>query len=233
MKPLILIIEDDPDMRDYLCECLHEGGYQTVSVAYGESGLRLLSEKAPALVILDVMLAGALTGWEVCRQARLIAHTPILMVTSLAEQNYQAVGLNLGADDYVVKPISPRHLLARVQALLRRTGQVPTAVQVGPIYLDEAQHEVMVYDSPVNLTRIEFKLLGTLLRRPDRVFSRAELLEQVWDPSFDGVDRVVDVHLSNLRRKLGRARGMIRSVRGVGYLLTARSSMSSATHNSS
>lgn len=219
MKPLILVIEDDPDMRDYFCECLHAGGYQTVGVADGETGLRVLGEQAPALIILDVMLAGVLTGWEVCRQARATSKVPILMLTSLADQHHQTLGLTLGADDYVVKPIVPRHLLARVQALLRRTGYEQTALQVGPIHLDVAQHQVMVHGSLVVLTRIEFDLLHTLMRRPNRVFSRAELIQQVWDSSFNGVDRVVDVHLGGLRRKLGQAGAMIRTVRGVGYLL--------------
>lgn len=219
MQPLILVIEDDPDMRDYLAECLHDGGYRTLTAPDGASALRALAERRPALMVLDVMLAGPLTGWEVCQQARAISTVPILMLTSLADQADQTLGLNLGADDYIVKPVTPRHLLARVHALLRRTGQGADVIQAGPLTLDMGQRALRVYDQPVALTRLEFDLLAVLARKPNRVFTRGELLQLVWDPTFDGVDRVVDVHLSSLRRKLGPAGRMIRAVRGVGYQL--------------
>lgn len=217
MIPTILVVDDEFTIRDLLQGYLRKAGYEVITAVDGESALDLFAEKSPALVVLDVMLPGELDGWEVCRQLREISNTPILMLTSLVGDSNQVTGLELGADDYVTKPFSPRQVVARVKALLRRAGYSGQPIQRGPIQLDPVARTVEVAGRSVSLTGHEFSLLEMLLRNPGRAFSRAELLDRCWEPGFDGVDRVVDVHMAAVRRKLGSHKNMISTVRGLGY----------------
>jgi two-component system alkaline phosphatase synthesis response regulator PhoP len=217
MIPTILVVDDEFTIRDLLQGYLRKAGYEVITAVDGESALEIFAEKSPALVVLDVMLPGELDGWEVCRHLRETSNTPILMLTSLVGDSNQVTGLELGADDYVTKPFSPRQVVARVKALLRRAGYSGQPLQRGPIQLDPVARTVAVAGRPVSLTGHEFALLEMLLRNPGRAFSRAELLDRCWEPGFDGVDRVVDVHMAAVRRKLGSHKNMISTVRGLGY----------------
>jgi DNA-binding response OmpR family regulator len=213
----ILIVEDDYAIRDLLAKSLRPAGYTVVAAMDGVSALQAFEQHQPALVVLDLMLP-TVDGWEVCRQLRARSQVPILMLTALNQSQQEITGLDLGADDYVTKPFDPRNVLARIRALLRRAGQADLPITVGPLALDPAAHTVTVDDRPVALTPREFALLAELIRQPQRVFTRAQLLERCWEPGFDGVDRVVDVHISSLRRKLGHPE-LIVAVRGQGYRL--------------
>lgn len=217
MKPKILVVDDEFSIRDLLSGYLSKAGYEVIAVMDGEAALEAAALHKPALVVLDLLLPGELDGWEVCRALRARSNVPILMLTSLARDEQQVAGLELGADDYVTKPFSPRQVVARVKALLRRAGHPGLPLTRGPIQLDPISHSVHVNDQPVSLTGQEYALLEVFMRSPGRAFTRAELLDRCWEPGFDGVDRVIDVHLASLRRKLGTAGRLIVTVRGVGY----------------
>lgn len=222
MTPTILVVDDEFTIRDLLQGYLRKAGYQVITAVDGESALEIFTEKSPSLVVLDVMLPGELDGWEVCRHLRETSNTPILMLTSLVGDSNQVTGLELGADDYVTKPFSPRQVVARVKALLRRAGYSGQPLQRGAIQLDPVARTVEVDGRAVLLTGHEFALLEMLLRNPGRAFSRAELLDRCWEPGFEGVDRVVDVHMAAVRRKLGSHKNMIATVRGIGYRFDER-----------
>lgn len=215
MVPTILIVEDDYAIRDMLTIYLRQANYEVVAVADGAAALPAFEQHRPALVVLDLMLPD-MDGWEVCRELRTRSSVPILMLTSLSQDHQQIAGLDLGADDYVTKPFSPRQLIARIRALLRRAGYTDAPLTFGPVVLDPAARTVAVDDQPVALTPHEFALLEELIRHPRQTFTRSELLDRCWGPGFSGVDRVVDVHLSSLRRKLAQP-NLIVAVRGVGY----------------
>jgi DNA-binding response OmpR family regulator len=217
LKPKILVVDDEFSIRDLLSGYLSKAGYEVIAVMDGEAALEAAALHKPALVVLDLLLPGELDGWDVCRALRARSNVPILMLTSLARDDQQVAGLELGADDYVTKPFSPRQVVARVKALLRRAGHPGVPLTRGPIQLDPVSHSVRVDDRPVSLTGQEFALLEVFMRNPGRAFNRAELLDRCWEPGFDGVDRVIDVHLASLRRKLGAAGRLIVTVRGVGY----------------
>jgi DNA-binding response OmpR family regulator len=217
VKPKILVVDDEFSIRDLLSGYLRKAGYEVVAVMDGEAALEAATLHKPALVVLDLLLPGELDGWDVCRALRARSNIPILMLTSLARDDQQVAGLELGADDYVTKPFSPRQVVARVKALLRRVGHPGAPLARGAIQLDPVSHTVRVENQPVALTGQEYALLEAFLRNPGRVFTRAELLDRCWEPGFDGVDRVIDVHLASLRRKLGAQGRMIVTVRGVGY----------------
>lgn len=217
MKPKILVVDDEFSIRDLLSGYLSKAGYEVIAVMDGEAALEAAALHKPALVVLDLLLPGELDGWEVCRALRARSNVPILMLTSLARDDQQVAGLELGADDYVTKPFSPRQVVARVKALMRRAGHPGLPFTRGPIQLDPISHSVRVNDQPVSLTGQEYALLEAFMHNPGRAFTRAELLDRCWEPGFDGVDRVIDVHLASLRRKLGTAGRLIVTVRGVGY----------------
>lgn len=221
MTPTILVVDDEPNIRDLLAGYLTHAGYNVVAAADGETALSEAVRVRPALVVLDLMLPG-LDGWEVCRQLRRTSDVPILMLTARAGEPDRLAGLGLGADDYVTKPFSPREVVARVKAILRRAGYEGQPLRYGSLELDAVSRTVTLKGRPVGLTGQEFDLLHTLLRHPGRVFSRAELLDYCWGPDFAGVDRVVDVHLSSLRRKIEPDPAQpvyIQTVRGQGYRL--------------
>ncbi len=229
----ILIVDDESNLVELLAGYLSREGYEIATAADGVSALNRARQLAPDLIILDVMLPG-LDGIEVCRQIRRFSDAYILMLTARAEEIDTIIGLSVGADDYVTKPFSPREVVARVKALLRRPrvgGQDATSsagsapVHIGALVIDEDTHTAVLAGEPIALTAREFALLLTLARHPGRVFTRAQLLDEVWgDDYYD--DHVVDVHVGNLRKKLEDDPAhprYIETVRGVGYRLSHKS----------
>ena len=218
----ILIIEDEQDVIDLLSLHLRKAGGFTLSTATnGAAGLRQAREELPALIILDLMLP-KMPGLEICKVLKTdpaTQHIPILMLTAKAEEIDRIVGLEFGADDYVTKPFSPRELVLRVNAILRRgKGEVvEEKISIGQITLDPARHHVTVAGKAVRLTSVEFKLLSMLMRRQGRVQERDRLLNEVWGYESIIDTRTVDTHVRRLRKKLGKASGAIETVRGFGY----------------
>lgn len=223
MKPIILIVEDDPDVVRVARAYLEREGFAVAVEGDGEAGLLRARQESPALVVLDWMLPRA-SGLDVLRRLRSEGDVPVILLTARTEESDRVLGLELGADDYLVKPFSPRELVARVRAVLRRTearGEEAPELTVGPLRLDVPSRRARVDGDLLDLTTLEFDLLLAFARAPGRVFSRDELIERVWGPEHEGSDRVVDVHVSNLRQKLvaAGAEGLLRTVRGVGYAL--------------
>ncbi len=218
----ILVVEDERDLADLLTYNLKKNGFDAISARDGNAALAALRSGAPDLVILDLMLPGV-PGIEIARQIRTnprTAEIPILILTARADEADQLTGLAVGADDYVTKPFSMKVLLARVQALFRRKSgseAQESRLQLGPITADLAAHVVAVDGKDTKLTLTEFKLLTALLQAPSRVLSRSELINRVMGPGIIVTSRTIDVHVAALRRKLGQAGGMIRTIRGVGY----------------
>lgn len=218
IKANLLVIDDDPAVRDLLEESLQQAGYTPTLAPDGETGLTLFAERHFDLLILDVTLPG-LSGWEVLREVRAHSDLPVLMLTGHGHEADQLTGFGLGADDYVLKPFSVKQLLARILAILRRTGHnAHQQLKGGALTLDLTDQSAFSGDKPLSLTAREFALLEVLLRNPNRVFTRADLLSRCWAPGYDGVDRVVDVHLASLRRKLGREAKLVVTIRGTGYV---------------
>jgi DNA-binding response OmpR family regulator len=221
----VLIVEDDADVVRVARAYLERDGFEVAVESDGESGLRRALADPPALVVLDWMLP-RMSGLEVLRELRRERSTPVILLTARTDELDRVIGLEVGADDYVVKPFSPRELVARVRAVLRRSeGAIAErsdeVVEHGGLRLDVTRRLASVGGQELSLTTLEFDLLHALARAPGRVFGREDLIERVWGPDFDGVDRVVDVHVSNLRQKLAAvgAEGLLRTVRGVGYAL--------------
>ncbi|HYB70830.1 MAG TPA: response regulator [Candidatus Bathyarchaeia archaeon] len=224
-SPRILIVEDEPDIRDLLVFHLEREGYHVVRSRSGPEALRLARAGPPDLVLLDIMLP-EMDGLEVCRRLRQDPATrdlPIVMLTARGDEVDRVLGLELGADDYVVKPFSPRELIARIRAVLRRTRPAAPAapLAVGRLTIDPAAHTVTVDGGPVSLTRKEFDLLRALVEARGRVLSREFLLDTVWGYTAAGEieSRTVDVHVRRLRQKLGGEGARIGTVTGVGYRL--------------
>jgi len=224
LKGTVLLIEDDRDIVEVLRYNLAKEGFRVLEARDGERGIETVVRNRPDLVVLDLMLPGK-DGLEVCRRLRGQEDTrdlPILMLTAKSEEADVVVGLELGADDYMTKPFSPRELTARVRALLRRAGRTvhepgEARLEVHDLVLDATRHEVFTAGEPVQLTRSEFRLLWGLMQRPGRVFARDELVEKITAGESFIVDRNVDVHVSSLRKKLGDSGKVIVTVRGVGY----------------
>src|SRR5881392_844250 len=219
----ILIIEDETDVADLLSLNLRKAGFRVSTAADGANGLQKARDDRPDFIILDLMLP-KMSGLEVCRVLKgdtVTAHTPILMLTAKAEEIDRIVGLEFGADDYVTKPFSPREVVLRVRAILRRSEGKPDQehLSAGPIVIDPARHEVSVHGKHVDLTSLEFKLLRTLMQRRGRVQERDRLLNDVWGYESIIDTRTVDTHVRRLRKKLGKAANVIESVRGFGYRL--------------
>jgi DNA-binding response OmpR family regulator len=219
----ILVVDDEAPIVELVTGYLEREGYEVASAADGPGALERARSLQPDVVVLDVMLPG-LDGIEVCRQLRTFSDAYVLMLTARGEEIDRIIGLTVGADDYLVKPFSPRELVARVKALLRRprTGAQPGARVPDGIHVDEPRRTVWLDGTPVDLTALEFDLLAVLARQPGIVASRHSLLAQVWGDEFVADDHLVDVHVANLRRKLGddpTAPRFIETVRGVGYRL--------------
>ena len=221
-KEKILIIEDDRHISRLVKYNVEKAGYQAVVAGDGEEGLELLRQQLPDLIILDIMLPKK-DGFEVCRlirQDEKLKAVPVIMLTAKGEEVDRVVGLELGADDYVVKPFSPRELVLRIKAILRRhRGEEDTSgvITRGTLVIDVPRHKVTVGARAVELTPVEFRLLVTLIERAGRVQSRERLLSDVWDIHADVFTRTVDTHIKRLREKLGKAGNAIVTVRGLGY----------------
>ena len=217
----ILIIEDESDVADLLTLNLRKAGFRTSTAADGASGLQRAREDRPDFIVLDLMLP-KLSGLEVCKILKsdtATSHTPILMLTARAEEIDRIVGLEVGADDYVTKPFSPREVVLRIRAIFRRGEKADESLKAGPISIDPARHEVRINGKRVRLTSIEFKLLQKLMQRRGRVQDRDRLLNEVWGYESVIDTRTVDTHVRRLREKLGKAGDAIETVRGFGYRL--------------
>jgi two-component system response regulator BaeR len=219
----ILVIEDEKKIADLLKDYLFKAGFNVSCLNRGDEALDKVKSTAPALILLDLMLPG-MDGITVCREIRKFSDIPVIMVTAKVDEVDRLIGLELGADDYICKPFSPREVVARVKAVLRRArpGETPQRIIAGPIILDETTRQVTVQGTPINLTPSEFSLLNVLIAFPERVFSRNELLDKVQGYQFEGYDRTIDSHIKNLRRKIADIlpdKQVIQTIYGVGYKL--------------
>lgn len=222
-KSLIAVIEDERDIQDVIAYNLQREGYEVVTAERGDEGLALVQQKRPDLIILDLMLPG-LDGLSVCQSIRSDIATqeiPIIVLSAKSEEADVVIGLGLGADDYMPKPFSPRELLARVKAVLRRgvnnLQKSMDALVHENLRVDLLRHQVFLNDTELRLTATEFGLLTTLVEQPGRVFSREQLINRVLGETVVVIDRNVDVHIRSVRKKLGADSGLIETVRGVGY----------------
>ncbi|MBS11695.1 MAG: DNA-binding response regulator [Gemmatimonadetes bacterium] len=219
----ILVLEDEPDILGMVQYNLERAGFEVRTAEDGETGLELVRSESPSLLILDLMLPG-IDGLDVCKSLKSDAATkdlPVLMLTARKDEVDRILGFELGADDYVVKPFSPRELILRVRAILRRAGgeadETEADIQYGGLRISRTAHQVWIDEKPLALTATEFKLLTTLIDRKGRVQTREDLLDTVWGYEYAGYGRTVDTHVRRLREKLGPLSSMIETVRGVGY----------------
>tara|TARA_B100000029_G_scaffold58977_1_gene53172 strand:- start:70268 stop:70945 length:678 start_codon:yes stop_codon:yes gene_type:complete len=224
MKHTILVVDDEPDIVEIIRYNLEKSGYNVIVAVDGPIALNKARDESPDLIVLDLMLPG-LEGTDVCRILKQDERTraiPILMLTAKSEEIDRIIGLELGADDYVVKPFSPREINLRIRNILRRQeiSDDSGSVRVGPLAIDVEGHTVSLSGEAVSLTATEFKLLVILFQRRGRVQTREELLNVVWGYDYMGYGRTVDAHIKRLREKLGEANVMIETVRGVGYRFT-------------
>ncbi|MBM3148808.1 MAG: response regulator transcription factor [Chloroflexi bacterium] len=224
----ILLVDDEPKVCDLLKAYLIKDGYEVIIAADGRSALEQAERSKPDLIVLDLNLP-ELDGLEVCRSIRRNSDLPIIMLTARDDEVDKIVGLQIGADDYVTKPFSPRELAARVNAVLRRPREAARAkVQnvAGDLCLDTEKHEVFFRGQPLNLTPAEFKLLTVLTRNPGRVYTRLQLMDSAFGESYEGYERTMDAHIKNIRQKISKAApdsaNPLVTVRGVGYKLEAR-----------
>ena len=218
MSARLFIVEDEPELAALVADYARAAGYAPVVFGDGAEALAAIRAGAPALVVLDLMLPG-LDGLSVCRAVRAFSEVPIVMVTARVEEIDRLLGLEAGADDYLCKPFSPRELMARIKAILRRAG---SAAPARPISVDEAGQRISIHGRQLELTPTEFNILAGMARRPGQVFSRAQLLDLACQDSLDVNDRTVDSHIKNLRRKLAAAlpeADAIHSIYGLGYRL--------------
>ena len=222
-NPLIVVVEDEQAIQDVIAYNLRREGYEVLLAGHGKKGLALIQSKRPALVILDLMLPG-IDGLSICQQLRADAKTrsiPLMILSAKEEESDIVIGLSLGADDYLAKPFSPREMLARVKALLRRANNSRSVaddyIQVGPLAIDFSRFEAKLSGQPLKLTATEFKLLAELAGHPGRALTREHLLNRAVGDAVVVVDRNIDVHIRSVRKKLGDHAGMIETVRGLGY----------------
>jgi DNA-binding response OmpR family regulator len=230
MAQKILVVDDEQKMVKLVRAYLEGAGFQVVTASDGQQALTLFRHEQPDLIVLDLMLPG-IDGLDVARTVRRSSDVPIIMLTAKAEETDRLIGLELGADDYIVKPFSPRELVARVRAVLRRSARTtpdeptfaaPTLIRVGELSLDLGRREARLAGRPVQLTTIQFDLLAFLAHRPGQVFTRLQLLDAVQGQAFEGYERTIDAHIKNIRQALGddsRDPRYILTIRGVGYKL--------------
>jgi two-component system phosphate regulon response regulator PhoB/two-component system alkaline phosphatase synthesis response regulator PhoP len=224
MPPVIAALDDEADILELLKVSLKKAGYRFEGFQEADDLFRYLARERPSLILLDLMLPDT-DGLEVCRQIRRsesLAGIPVIMLTARGEESDKVVGLELGADDYVTKPFSVKELVARIHAVLRRPGgggQGGPRIAIGPLAIEPDKHEVLVHGERADLTATEFKVLQFLASRKGRVFSRDQILDFLWGTEKAVIDRTIDVHIRNLREKLGEAASLIKNVRGVGYKL--------------
>lgn len=221
-KPLILIVEDQPKLANLLREYLEQADYDTHIIDHGLEVITWVKENSPSLILLDIMLPGK-DGMEICKEIRSFSHVPVVMVTARIEEIDRLLGLELGADDYICKPFSPREVVARIKAILRRSNLAGEAAASSDLFtIDEERFSVTFHGKPLNLTVVEFRLLKKLLSSQGKVYSRSQLIDQLYDDHRIVNDRTVDTHVKNLRKKLeyvSPEANVIRSVYGVGYKL--------------
>jgi DNA-binding response OmpR family regulator len=222
MPNTILVVDDQSSVRQLLQEYLTEQGYQVSTAIDGQSAIYEARRNSPDLILLDIMMP-KMDGYQFLRQYRQERQTPVIIITAREEETDAVLGLELGADDYVVKPFRMRELLARIRAVLRRNEETPERfelLRVGEIVLDERTHSVNAQGAPVSLTPIEFALLAVLMRSPGRVYTRTDLVDLLSDSNFTGLDSTLNVHIRNLRSKIEPDPGnprYIETVFGVGY----------------
>lgn len=220
-NPRVVVVDDEAPIRELVRSYLLREGMEVFTAEDGPSAIAAVGRLDPDVVVLDLMLPG-LDGVEVCRQLRTFSDAYVVMLTARGEEVDRIVGLSIGADDYMVKPFSPRELVARVRALLRRPRSARSMAQTPGLAVDSAARQVSVDGRGIRLTNTEFALLEALARDPGVVFTRAQLLEMVWGSDFVGDDHVLDVHVGNLRRKLGDDSAtprFVETVRGIGFRL--------------
>jgi two-component system response regulator BaeR len=222
----ILIVEDEMKIARVLRDYLEKAGFRVSRLDRGDNVIPAVKQDSPDLILLDIMLPGK-DGMELCQEIRKFSNVPIIMLTAKVEELDRVLGLELGADDYICKPFSPREVVARIRTVLRRLSPPPITEQlvVGPISLDEKGHRVLIAGQELKLTPSEFGLLRVLLAHPNRVFSRGELSLQVQGYHFAGYDRTIDTHIKNLRKKLETllpGGEIIKTVYGIGYKLNDR-----------
>ncbi len=228
----MLVVDDEPELREMVRRYLEAEDFAVTEAGDGDAALELMKTTAPDLIVLDVTMPGR-DGFEILRELRRTTNVPVIMLTARTEEIDRVIGLTVGADDYITKPFSPREMVARIRAVLRRSQPDPAGADEPPplyfdgLFIDQAGREIRRNDEPVDLSTLEFDLLVALASSPGRVFSRAQLLEKVWGWDYYGVDRVVDVHIGNIRKQLGDDADdprFIGTVRGVGYKFIARPS---------
>ena len=224
----ILVVDDEPQIVEVVQDYLKQAGYRVLAARDGQTALTLARHERPDLIVLDLMLPGGMDGLEVCRRLRrdpALADVPIIMLTARIAEADRLIGLALGADDYVTKPFSPREVVARVRAVLRRAlghAESTSVVRIRDLAVDLANRSVTVAGEPVPLTPTEFDLLAVMARNPGRPFTRAQLMDLVYDVAYAGYDRAIDSHVKNLRRKIEpdpREPRYVLTVYGVGYKL--------------
>ena len=219
MTPKILVVDDDNALREMVGIVLTAAGFDPTYCPDGNQALAIFEAEQPDLVLLDVMLPGK-SGIAVCKDIRAVSGTPIIMLTAKSETNDVVLGLEAGADDYMVKPFEPSELTARIKARLRPITSSESRVSIGPLVLDVEGHQVLRDGQPVSLTPLEFNLLLTLAQKPKQVFTRELLLEQVWGYHYKADTRLVNVHVQRLRSKIEQDPDnptIIKTVRGIGY----------------
>ena len=224
MNCKILVVDDDKRTADLIRLYLERDGYRVLLAHDGRAALEAARGRGPDLIVLDLMLP-QVDGLDVCRILRAESRVPIIMLTARTTEDDKLLGLDLGADDYVTKPFSPREVVARVRAVLRRVGEGaarsgPAVIRHGDLTVDFIRREARLHDAPLRLTPKEFKLLETLAKEPGRAFSRLDLLERVFGLDYEGLERTVDVHVMNLRKKIERdpnKPAIVQTVFGIGY----------------
>jgi two-component system alkaline phosphatase synthesis response regulator PhoP len=221
MPKKILVVDDEPKIAEICQDYLKASGYEVVTARTGPDGLSAARRERPDLVVLDLMLP-EMDGLDVCRTLRRESDVPIIMLTARVEETDKLIGLEIGADDYITKPFSPRELVARVRVVLRRVSGDPASnvIRAGEVSLDRARYEVNLPDQSIALTPTEFEILAALMSQPGRIFSRAQLLNAVHGMAFESYQRAIDSHIRNLRRKLEKGDDKVNyivTVHGVGY----------------
>lgn len=220
-KEQILVVEDEIKIARIVKDYLENAGYQVTVLSHGDEVLPQVQKSMPDLIVLDIMLPGK-DGMKICREIRKTSNVPIIMLTAKVEEIDRLIGLELGADDYISKPFSPREVVARVKAVLRRTQPEPVSEQLiaGPIVLNRLTHYVSISSNELQLTNSEFELLTVFMEQPERVFSRNDLISMVQGYDFEGYDRTIDSHIKNLRKKIAKhvpGKQIIKTIYGVGY----------------
>jgi two-component system alkaline phosphatase synthesis response regulator PhoP len=222
----ILVVDDEPQIVEVVQDYLKQAGFRVLTTCDGQTALTIARHEHPDLIVLDLMLPGVMDGLDVCRTIRqdsALGEVPIIMLTARTEEADRLIGLELGADDYVTKPFSPREVVARVRAVLRRAkrdGSPSGILRIGDLAVDLTNRSVSVGGQPVSLTPTEFDLLAVLARNPGRPFTRAQLMDLIYDVAYVGYDRAIDSHIKNLRRKIEpdpREPRYVLTVYGVGY----------------